>query len=339
MTDDTRVVPFGKYKGQPVEVLAADKSYCDWLAGQDWFRDRYTTIHTLIVNNFREPSETPEHNALQARFLDPDWRVRFIVARRSHEQLQRDVRGLYDTVLKHCAEHLTSARTQLAREQQRDLAAEWQQETERRRASVAYHVKAVSSTNRPYGAWPEMDQQHLANARKALEEWTSTRTEHLDQQRAEQAHRVEQFQAAITELEQQQAEVNRLRTRADYWFECDTDFEVEGADVVLTAVLYPEKPNLEKWRTGFPIPVKADTPFYLERELTYRIECKPSLGDDYPAVLRQMRAAKTDSLVIGTYTGTGATLDQVREVFGMIRILTVAEVLAVEVTGLVTPGE
>jgi uncharacterized protein (DUF3820 family) len=28
------LVPFGKYKGQPVEVLAQDREYCDWLDAQ-----------------------------------------------------------------------------------------------------------------------------------------------------------------------------------------------------------------------------------------------------------------------------------------------------------------
>ena len=64
------VVPFGKYKGQAVEVLAEDREYTDWLMGQSWFKDRYQNIYTLIVNNFGEPSETPEHNELQALFLD-----------------------------------------------------------------------------------------------------------------------------------------------------------------------------------------------------------------------------------------------------------------------------
>jgi len=30
----TNIVPFGKYKGQPVDVLAADHAYCDWLTSQ-----------------------------------------------------------------------------------------------------------------------------------------------------------------------------------------------------------------------------------------------------------------------------------------------------------------
>jgi hypothetical protein len=69
----SEIVPFGKYKGQPVEALAADRSYLDWLTAQSWFRERYAGIYTLIINNFTEPSETPEHNRLQARFLDPEF--------------------------------------------------------------------------------------------------------------------------------------------------------------------------------------------------------------------------------------------------------------------------
>ena len=64
------IVPFGKYRGQPIDVLAADSGYCDWLIAQAWFRERYGNVYTLIVNNFGEPTETPDHNALQARFLD-----------------------------------------------------------------------------------------------------------------------------------------------------------------------------------------------------------------------------------------------------------------------------
>ena len=64
------VVPFGKYKGQPAEVLKGDPSYTEWLCQQSGFPQRYPDIHTLIINNFGDPSETPEHNALQLRFLD-----------------------------------------------------------------------------------------------------------------------------------------------------------------------------------------------------------------------------------------------------------------------------
>jgi hypothetical protein len=46
----------------------------------------------------------------------------------------------------------------------------------------------------------------------------------------------------------------------------------------------------------------------LGREL--RIELKPVIGDDYPAVLRQMKANGSRVLFVGAYTGQGATEEQ-----------------------------
>jgi hypothetical protein len=81
-----KVVPFGKYRGQPLEVLEADPGYVQWLQAQDWVAQRYPTFHTLIINNLQEPSETPEHNALQVRFLSERfqrqvweaWRAKYV---------------------------------------------------------------------------------------------------------------------------------------------------------------------------------------------------------------------------------------------------------------------
>lgn len=69
----TTIVPFGKYKGQPVEVLAQDEAYLEWLTAQDWFRNKYQNLYTIIINNFHAPSETPEQNLLQAKFLDEEY--------------------------------------------------------------------------------------------------------------------------------------------------------------------------------------------------------------------------------------------------------------------------
>lgn len=69
----TDVVPFGKYKGEPVERLVADTDYCEWLASQTWFRERYARIYQLVVNYGAEPQDSPEHNEMQARFLDDKW--------------------------------------------------------------------------------------------------------------------------------------------------------------------------------------------------------------------------------------------------------------------------
>lgn len=64
------VVPFGKYKGQAVEVLLADDGYRDWLMSQDWFRARFGTIYQTIINYGGQPQDSPEHNEMQASFLN-----------------------------------------------------------------------------------------------------------------------------------------------------------------------------------------------------------------------------------------------------------------------------
>lgn len=66
------VIPFGKYKGKPIDVLAQDYEYCDWLMQQDWVKERYGNVYTLIVNNFGEATETPEHNKLQYKFMQEE---------------------------------------------------------------------------------------------------------------------------------------------------------------------------------------------------------------------------------------------------------------------------
>lgn len=69
-----QLVPFGKYKGQPVAVMQNDTQYCEWLSTQDWFRERYANVYNqVIINNFTEPTETPEHNRLQMKFLDDNF--------------------------------------------------------------------------------------------------------------------------------------------------------------------------------------------------------------------------------------------------------------------------
>lgn len=64
------IIPFGKYKNQPIEVLAGDKQYTEWLCQQSWFISQFNQLHTVIINNFNQPSETPEHNKMVANFLE-----------------------------------------------------------------------------------------------------------------------------------------------------------------------------------------------------------------------------------------------------------------------------
>jgi hypothetical protein len=67
---NAEVVPFGKYKGQPVAAMAADEGYCEWLTAQPWFRQRYANVYNILIQGGVEQQESPEHNQMQALFLD-----------------------------------------------------------------------------------------------------------------------------------------------------------------------------------------------------------------------------------------------------------------------------
>lgn len=75
----SNIVPFGKYRGQPIESLAADPQYVNWLMNQEWFKSRNPSLYQIIINNFGEPEDTPEHNEMQACFLDRSFQEAFIL--------------------------------------------------------------------------------------------------------------------------------------------------------------------------------------------------------------------------------------------------------------------
>lgn len=45
-------VPFGQYRGQPVERLLADESYCSWLLAGKWIHRRYPDIAAAAIARY-----------------------------------------------------------------------------------------------------------------------------------------------------------------------------------------------------------------------------------------------------------------------------------------------
>jgi hypothetical protein len=90
----------------------------------------------------------------------------------------------------------------------------------------------------------------------------------------------------------------------DITFHFERAFEVRGVDVALWVSAKDAKRNLEtKLWIG-----RASK--YGDRERDIMIELKSVIGDDYPAVLRQMKANGSSVLFVGEYTGQGASEEQ-----------------------------
>ena len=83
MAEDIPIVPFGKYKGQPVTSLMADTKYIEWLKNQEFFK-KHTTIYNICITQSLPNTEscTPEHNKLQNLFLDDNYCKKLFMLRR-----------------------------------------------------------------------------------------------------------------------------------------------------------------------------------------------------------------------------------------------------------------
>lgn len=73
--NNLEIVPFGKYKGKPIEILLADGAYIEWLKLQPdivkFLMSRHRDLYDVILGvRIGEADCTPAHNALQMRFLD-----------------------------------------------------------------------------------------------------------------------------------------------------------------------------------------------------------------------------------------------------------------------------
>ena len=63
-----------------------------------------------------------------------------------------------------------------------------------------------------------------------------------------------------------------------------------------------------------------DVFFHINDTYDIKIEIKPTIGDDYPAMLRQMRRNKSHILFLKNYKGQGATREQFIQIFKQAEI-------------------
>lgn len=298
MDNSMRLVPFGKYKGQPVEVMQMDTGYCEWLSTQDWFRERYANVYQqVIINNFTEASETPEHNKLQMFFLDKEFYKKiesalpFDPSKLFHSQVLNAVSAIRAQV---------KSDENYLEELERELKIKEHYSDEEVRKSKLQELDSVP----PY----TLEYLRIEKTIKYLVCYDeSTHQEELARLR----DRIEKTKKRIQELkDKHNAIIDQRKDDSQYPYEVKTiEFESNGWDVFV-GLKYRCEIDL---KTEFSVSAQ---PQYEERY----IEIKPCLGDDFPAVLRQMKAnskkiSGTRILLIDEFSAAGATLEQVKQTF------------------------
>ncbi len=210
------VIPFGKHKGMTVaELIERDPAYAQWISNQNWVAERFAELHAAILQRGAASDDSPEHNAIQVRFL----RNGFLLA---------------------CLKAAIPDQIMAAR-------GEWIS-TQKERAEAE-----IASNSR----WS--DEKRKSEARKRLDDINENKIQ--------------------------------LKTK--------TQFEYMGVDVLIN------------WWFQYP---EAPSDLYGSCD-GIGCEIKPTMGDDFPAVMRQMRRLKARMLVVGEYTGRGVEIPEVREMF------------------------
>lgn len=266
-----QVVPFGKYKSQPYEVLLTDASYAMYLLSSMYakLQRQYPMLLAFLVGRYGLPDSTPEHNRLQNHFLDEPFAIRFaMTAIPKFGQMLASLQTI----------KLTDTWTQYVR---RELLAE-KERSERRQ-----HWE-------PNSQLPELRDDLIRQAASisfvpscgVMEDMTWLKP------------------VAISDLE----------------FEkdgADVSFSVVGSGSVVTTVPVKlgnreiaEQKSIGGYGNGFSY-------------FIFRVEVKPIVGDDYPAILRAMKAVNVRQLLVGEYVGAGATWSELVRVFELSGITAV----------------
>lgn len=313
------LITFGKYKGQPVEVLANDKKYTDWLMAQEWFRTGHVQLYNVIVNNFCEPSDTPEHNRMQADFMKTEVKEKVI---RQLFKEPEELMKVYKKRIEDCDKRISDIElqiTELQKEKEEyevkekefsDLEKKEHEEhkneieyLENKRTEYRKMCNYPGSMDVSYDRWKtnnyqtKLEKEEYEEIQQKYNEcWSKiNKLEEPEKEyrnkKWEISSKIRDLDSSIKTLNEKQSEVldekeclNELyeKLKNNGFIIEKTTFEVNGWDVYI--------------RLGFPYNANVF------------LELKPSVGDDYPSVLREMKIhknymSKNEDVIYKNYCG------------------------------------
>ena len=222
--------------------------------------------------------------------------------------------------------HLEEARQKIAEDERKDPEAEYRDEKERFRKIAEDRAKDQWARYRsPHERVEDFPgyQDWLKGCRNFS--WPSYAKAHREQE-VELEKSLNRYQKLVAELAARRVTaISAKPQEVTVEFECGYDVNIsviwEGVQVEMPADAFERysKVGPDSWRQSSNSLVRC-------REENFRIELKPQMGDDFPSVLRQMKRNGADTLVVGVFNAAGATLDQVRSMFGGKQIITLEQI-------------
>ncbi len=286
------LVPYGKYKDQPLGVLLVHAEYSLWLMGarHAHLRRHHPQLLQWLHKHFGPPASTPEQNRLQNRFLQPDFCLKLLL--RVNPELPAQLAAAVSPEA-------------IVRGWQARLPA---------RIALRYQDYGLHEPLEEGDPIPEAHLRHKSRVLQALErelprlvvECPGTPLDAVPAV-APDGEPVQRWWEPVLQLD-------------------PALFEMDGAHVQFTA-----RAQCRVRVDGEAATEGALVDFGFEDEL--RIELRAYLGDDYPSVLRTMRAKRCNVLLIGQFEADGACWEELVEIYARrgIRVALLDEVLVTAV--------
>lgn len=340
---DKTLAPFGKYAGQPLEVLLADKSYCAWLVGQASIREQYPELCNLVFNEHGGALKTPNHNRMQGEYVAEE--VGLKLSYLINPTIFNHDKEYYVNVLdEYLVDKLPIVKSVCERMNNRVSAI----------TNMATEVSAISKNWDLYGeksfAVPVSPFKKYKDEREQ-EEYIFKNPVSLIVNDPEELYRntIRDFDLFYAFFDEFKSYLNTSQFK--HIKSCKPAFEKKYNDVTIEIIFHEEiKPqfssNVEKFferalyrrlscnikTSNIPDFLHADWRYQTPKITSelYYIEIKPAIGDDYHTVLNQIsnrremnmmhfkeKASQTVRylLVIGAYDGTGVSFENVKRIF------------------------
>jgi hypothetical protein len=350
------IVPFGKYKGQPIEIMLSDTSYISYQKQQPgfmkWLEENHVTIYNIFTTGAQQVQDTPEHNKLQARFLDKKFQLAFFDAINGYtvredflnlvKSTQKDIDSNAPTIIDH-NDKLSLVETSL-REKIQLIIEQLQTKIDK---SAPDTFESYCSANSYLSGWSqESIRQRFENSEKyRLQEIKNNK------------NAIEKLRAGNTDNEALNTINDKIKKLNDGIERYNHNIHMAKKYLSIYQSIVLDPSNLGTTVTfehGYDVYMRlqqysecshfAD---YVMRDQyrTLRIEIKPTVGDNYPAVLRQMKINQPeydiekyqgreirrefcgiDALLIGTFESESIDVDQLRGIFGRYKVVLLSEV-------------
>lgn len=322
-------VPFGKYKDQPVAVMMGDQQYVNWCLMQTWFAEKHQALAAVLQgrNTLEQDACTPEHNSLQMLFLKPEYQTALVLrvldlpkdyAGNTHaqnllnEHIEASINVAADT--EHIANKILAYEPRPYTYDRRELNSKWLAQAVLRHGvdlpAIELELRQRAETEPPeYSA--ERAEEFCRCAKNQL--YTASNYASTDSE----THRVKRLDKLRQQLDTLPEACRTLTGVTQHWTSA-IEFEANNWDLVLpaTGIKYSCSCGAEVARRGGN-----------ELYNSYYIELKPSISEDYPAILRKVKS-RASYLYRGAYyggkvvitreiTAATATVEEIKAMFKM----------------------